>query len=1005
MTKKVFLLLDVFIIILLSTSITAQTYVLSRIEYKRINQNWFRIDSLSRGDQIFPHRILAQSIQTRPITLQDFVRINIEHVTIEAGPLINNWYILKIEDEADPFSIATMVESSELFSHLEFDGIGMYTSTSNDPLFTQQWNLQDSKLRMSLAWMITKGIPSVVVSIIDSGVEITHEDLYYSLWNNPCEIPANNIDDDLNGFIDDIYGWDFVTNTNIVNDELGHGTSVAGIIGSRTDNNLGLACIAGGDSEANGIRMMVIKVTTTGSEPLFASRVAQAIEYAANNQSRIINLSLGFRSNYAFLLNAVDYATNQKNCVLIAAVGNDGNRPNGIAYPAKYNNVIAVGATDDNDLRWIDFENTSCGSEFGPALDLMAPGGDFWGNSCLTQIIWSTKIQNEYRVFGGTSAAAPHVSGLAALILSLDPTYSLNELKRILETTSKDLGITGRDDIYGNGRVDGFLSLLSIQLRPQNLSVSIQNNRPVLSWSSFKNAPTLLTYKIWRALPVDNIEPQEYQLIATTTQQSFTDNNVIVALPQNTLVRYRVSAVYDNVNYNQGNGELETGKSNSVDVLAGQIWVEKSKNSGWVSYGLEGLNVDQLVILNQMILTNTRSQGLWARHTTDLSSGWEFIGFSDTSGYPGPLLDIFIQNSIPPKLYVALGHGHSSLPSVLFTTDLGSNWQALEDNGITSQDKGYTLSFLASDLYPGTLFRLSHEYLYRSTNAGVVWNIIRENCSDVFILDHVSGGDEMLWTLESTPFFERYAAFSTDYGESWTEQYPPPGGTGTNWTLNVIERVPNSDTIYAGACGFWKSTNSGLNWNLLLNRCFTYAGIIIDPDNPYHIISGGGRTTQNTYSFYESFDGGATWDSLNNFPDTTGVSSLVFDYQRNILYAGAKKNWGSLPDGLGGVFMKQIETSTGSFSNEQFIEYELLQNFPNPFNGFTTISYITPDENPALLTIYDIIGRVVKRMNIENKTIGRKTVSIDASDLPSGVYIYSLNISGIHRSRKMILLK
>jgi len=263
----------------------------------------------------------------------------------------------------------------------------------------------------------------IVVAVVDSGVDYTHPDLDGNIWRNAGEIAGNGIDDDRNGFIDDIRGWDFVASDNnpMDLDFDGHGTHIAGAIAAEL-NNFGITGVA-----PNAKIMPVRVLATFGSgEPISA---AAGIRYAADNGANVINLSLGNDFFPSTQLNdAIEYANN-KGSVVVMAAGNLGDiQP---AYPARNAGRwgIAVGSIDVSG-RMDDSSNRS-GST--PLDYLVAPGVE----------IVSTTPDEDYEVRSGTSMATPHVAGVAALVLNANPTLTPAQVEYILTTTANRNGLTG----------------------------------------------------------------------------------------------------------------------------------------------------------------------------------------------------------------------------------------------------------------------------------------------------------------------------------------------------------------------------------------------------------------------------------------------------------------------------------------------------------------------------------------------------------------------------------
>ena len=303
----------------------------------------------------------------------------------------------------------------------------------NDPYFDQQASYLN-RLGMPAAWELTTGRSDVVIAILDTGVAMNHEDLESGIWTNPLEIPDNGIDDDGNGFIDDIHGWNFPDGNNQIYDDYGHGTHVAGIAAARINNGIGIAGMAGGAT------IMPVDVFNHGIGTY--EDLIRAIIYATDNGARVINMSLGASSYSRGEEMAVDYAYSH-NVVVVAAAGNTGSEEN--HYPGAHQNVIGVAATDAND--------NLCGfSTRGDFVDVAAPGCS----------VFST-VPGGYGWKSGTSMATPHVAGLAALILSLNPTLTSAQVRALIEQNVDDLGAPGRDKQFGYGRINAARALAAVE--------------------------------------------------------------------------------------------------------------------------------------------------------------------------------------------------------------------------------------------------------------------------------------------------------------------------------------------------------------------------------------------------------------------------------------------------------------------------------------------------------------------------------------------------------------
>lgn len=289
--------------------------------------------------------------------------------------------------------------------YVEPDGLAHAVDVPDDTLYGNQW--APDKIGAEEAWDVTTGSANVVVAVIDTGVDLQHEDFNGKFTS---------------------YGHDFANGDSNPDDDNGHGTHVGGIIGANTDNNLGVASIG------RQTKLMAIKVLDSGGSGQY-SWIASGITAAADNGADIINMSLGGSTNSQTLHNAVDYAFGQ-GVLEVAASGNSGS--SNMFYPAAYSNVMAIGATTSSDVR-------ASYSNYGSWLEMVAPGSSIQSAWCCSA---------NYANASGTSMASPHVAAVAALLLAVDPTLTHNEMWGILQGSAVDLGSSGFDNFYGWGRVN-----------------------------------------------------------------------------------------------------------------------------------------------------------------------------------------------------------------------------------------------------------------------------------------------------------------------------------------------------------------------------------------------------------------------------------------------------------------------------------------------------------------------------------------------------------------------
>jgi parallel beta-helix repeat protein len=370
---------------------------------------------------------------------------------------LSSWYILRFPSDTDVFHLIdeysdnphlVHVEPNWLYHFCDTDkmttipsqGLNVHDTEPNDPLYNQQWALP--KIDAPNAWDIEKGDPSITIAILDTGADYNHADLADNIWNNTDEIAGNGIDDDSNGFIDDVKGWDFFNSDNAPVDDYGHGTHCAGIVAAVTNNNIGVAGLCW------NCKIMPVKI---GDESrLSIVNASEGLVYAADNGANVISMSWSGGSS-ELIKDALAYAYG-RGVVLIAAAGNDNS--NAGIYPALYDNVIAVAATDSNDTRAV-FSN------FGSWVDVAAPGVDILSLRANGTDIYgdgASIVNEKYLIASGTSMSCPYVAGLAALLLSKNTQcpYPAQMIQSMIPFTTDTLDT---DEYIGTGRINASKAL------------------------------------------------------------------------------------------------------------------------------------------------------------------------------------------------------------------------------------------------------------------------------------------------------------------------------------------------------------------------------------------------------------------------------------------------------------------------------------------------------------------------------------------------------------------
>ena len=379
-----------------------------------------------------------------------------------------------------PKAEATEIDPSEIFvtrsSELPF----------NDPMLNQQWHYNNdgtvdfpnavagADVNLFDAWELTTGRPDVIVAVVDEGVCYEHEDIKPNMWINEAEANGEEgQDDDGNGYVDDIHGYNFVNKGRITwtrSGDSGHGTHVAGTVAAVNNNGIGVAGVAGGSGNGDGVRLISCQIISGGTAA-GVSATAAAIEYAADNGACVLQNSWGFEAGaisndlgfengstsveaqaFLYFMNTKNHP-NLEGGIVIFAAGNDGKAVAG--YPAAWNKLIAVSAIAPDGLPTY----YTC---YDRGCNVSAPGGEYYLRGATTMdygCVVSTLPNNKYARMQGTSMACPHVSGIAALAISYAAdngiVLTLPELKDIIvsSVTTFDT-FSGQKTIYGGGSMN-----------------------------------------------------------------------------------------------------------------------------------------------------------------------------------------------------------------------------------------------------------------------------------------------------------------------------------------------------------------------------------------------------------------------------------------------------------------------------------------------------------------------------------------------------------------------
>lgn len=484
--------------------------------------------ALYTGPEYVPDQVL---VKFKPgVSAKGIEEVNLEYGTVVKKIDLGKIYRMRIPRKATVEEIIEKLKNDPAVEYVEPNYIAHAFMVPDDPYYIYQWNLDNSEyggIHMERAWDIQSGGPSVVVAVVDTGIAYEN---YGRRYRKAPDLANTNF----------VPGYDFVNNDSHPNDDDSHGTHVAGTIAQSTNNGIGAAGIA------FKISLMPVKVLDRNGDGTYAD-VAEGIRWAVDHDAKVINLSLGGSEPSQTLEDAVAYAYN-KGVTIIAAAGNESSAS--IAYPAAYDRyVIAVGA--------IQYDNKLAPySNYGPSLDLVAPGGnlnldqngDGYGDGVL-QNTFNPNTKNPkdfgYWFFEGTSMAAPHVSGVAALLIANGNATTPDEVRSSLQSTARDLGEAGPDETYGWGLIDAYAALqwrgehdTTPPAKVEGVSITtVSSSQLDISWIA-NSEQDLDHYNIYRSTSSGFI-PSQDNLVASVDTNFYSDTGLVPSTPY----YYRITAV------------------------------------------------------------------------------------------------------------------------------------------------------------------------------------------------------------------------------------------------------------------------------------------------------------------------------------------------------------------------------------------------------------------------------------------------------------------------------
>jgi len=876
-------------------------------------------------------------------------------------------YVLTFSSPNDPFTVAEQLSKLGEVQYAEPWFIYPIAQTSfppNDSLYGDQWGLQ--KINAPSAWDYSQGDSTVVIAIVDTGVDWSHPDLAGNIWINPGETgrdangndkSSNGIDDDEDGKIDDWHGWDFVgakwespqedNNPAPTADNNNHGTHVAGIAAAVTNNNLGVASIAF-RCKILPIKCSADNDTRTGGEAYIIAGY-EGIAYAARMGAKIINCSWGGEGGSQLEQDIIDYAT-QHGTLVVAAAGNGGS--DAFFSPAGYRGVLGVAATDPSDGK-------SFYSNYGDFVDVCAPGDAILSTFFRVDPV-THQIVEDYEFLSGTSMASPLAAGVAALVRTQRPELSPLQVGEQVRVTCDDISATNPTYVgqLGHGRLNA-LRALTVENLP---SVRLQSFAVADSTGGNGNGTpqpgeTLDVTCVVRNFLARTSSAATLQLVTlsphlTVTQGSF-------PLPQlgtldsasNVSTPFRVYVHPDVPPSQTAKLELLFTDGSFSDIQTISIPVNPT-------YATHDINAIELT------LTNNGRIGFYDFPDNNEGIGFVFNGVNDL--YEGGLI---------------LGSSSTRI------VDVVRNEIGLQDNDFTSNNF-YTLTT------PGLASQQDGRTTFTDDSA----------VAD----DRIGLQVEMYSYAFSDPVNSRYLILRYDIKNPGTSQVANLfAGIFLDWDLgdynNDVSRYDPARSL--GYCFDSSKTQRAYVGIRALDSAASYRSLVndgsVDPSRSgkWSWISGGfSQASAGPADIHHVISSGpytiAPGDSqIVGFALVAGDSSLA-DIQQNA--DAAKAKWVALRNA------KFIPTPPPAPTP---LTFALEQNYPNPFNLTTNVEFQLAEEKFVSLKVFDLLGREAATLVAEERKPGRYKITWDASRLPSGVYFYRLQAGAFVETKKMVLLK
>jgi PKD repeat protein len=886
--------------------------------------------------------------------------------------LLQNTYMLEFSDYSGIAEIIAELNARPEIEYAEPVPLFYILYVPNDPYYgytasfsaNADWHLD--VINASQAWDITKGDTNVLVAVLDNAIWSQHPDLVNKIVNKI-----------------DLADNDTSTTPATMDYTFSHGTHTSGLVAAETDNNIGVASIG------FNTRLIAVKVGRDSDGALTAG--FEGIIWAADNGADIISMSWGSGQSSITGQNIVNYAYN-KGVTLVAAAGNDSS--NVVLFPAAYDNVIAVSATNEDDVK-------APFSTYGPETDVCAPGGFATGGMGMYQILSTTYsdagwlgmgalfgITGKYDLMAGTSMACPITAGLCALMLGVDSTLTPARLEEYLKASC--VNIDAQNAAYvgqiGAGRINAFAAVQMAQdsiktlvadFTASSTSLSVNGSANFTDWSigepvtwswSFPGA-TPSTSTLQNPLGITYPNAGSYDVILTVTDTAGNistetkSNLIIVQAASNSAWIIQASAFeaqYRGImdicivdpttvwaSAFDGSGSGATLEEFTKTVDGGNTWVADTIHevSG---YGIGNITAVDGQKAWVTLYNASASGGGKIMATTDGGATWTHqtsATYTGTSAFPNVVYFFDANNGF------TMGDPNGGYFEIYTTTDGGSTWVRVPQADIPaniSGEMGWTGVFDA--VGDTAWFGTNKGNIYKSVDKGLHWTVITSGAADC---SKISMADAMNGVME-------YKVFNTSTGAITTFVPKRTTDGGETWTTIT----PTSGTFY-------KTDVSAV------------------PGRPGFYVSVGGSSLAGEHGSSYSLDYGDTWTTL----DTVQYTAVQF--------TSPTTGW------AGGFNMNQTQEGMYKWANPPLSadEINIESNssiYPVPSSGQINIEFYSNTKDAVNITVFDVTGNAVYNFK------GKKTIAVykgvfDLSSLSPGVYMALVKAGDQEFTKKIVI--